>query len=154
VPRGGYRPGSGRPPGARNILTREVDDRIAKGLTPLEALVDVMRFYHVKATALWAELDAGEAAQPQASRNGRERRRRARILREAIRMSDLATGAAAKAAPYFHQRMGYASDDDAEDEFVPLAERVAYYDSPDHVDAAPSEADSNVPLQPDDLEES
>ncbi len=136
MPRGGYRPGSGRPAGARNILTRVIDERLANGLTPLEALFDVMRFYHAKAQALWAQLEAYRVAHPEASRSGAERRREARIFREAIRMSQLAGGAAAKAAPYVHPRADYASEDDFDDEFVPLAERIAYYDSRDEIKAA------------------
>jgi len=134
--RGGFRLGSGRPRGSRNILTRKIDDRIATGLTPLEALFDVMRFYDAKAKDLWAQLEAYTMAHPEASRSGAERTREARIFREAIRLSQLACGAAAKAAPYVHPRAGYASEDDFDGEFVPLAERLAYYESRDEIKTA------------------
>jgi hypothetical protein len=42
--RGGRRPGSGRPPGARNRKTIKVQDAIEQfGMTPLDYMVSVMR---------------------------------------------------------------------------------------------------------------
>jgi hypothetical protein len=47
MPRGGYRPGGGRPRGELNLLTREINERmLAKGLNKAEATLDVMRFYY------------------------------------------------------------------------------------------------------------
>ena len=44
MPRGGRRPGSGRPRGSANRRTREIADRAAEeGLTPLEYMLQVMR---------------------------------------------------------------------------------------------------------------
>ncbi len=43
MPRGGKRPGAGRPPGAATRRTREIADRAAEeGVTPLEHMLAVM----------------------------------------------------------------------------------------------------------------
>ncbi|MGH7080392.1 MAG: hypothetical protein ACREFU_20120 [Acetobacteraceae bacterium] len=43
MPRGGRRPGSGRPPGAKNCRTREIAERAAEsGVTPIEYVLAVM----------------------------------------------------------------------------------------------------------------
>jgi len=111
MPRGGYRPGSGRPRGALNLLTREINERmLAKGLTKAEATLDVMRFYYAQAIALTEQVDA-QSGQPA---NATERRRHARMYGEMMRLRQLAFRAAAKAAPYVHPRMGYVRDDDGE----------------------------------------
>lgn len=44
MPRGGTRPGAGRPPGSANRKTREIADRAAEeGITPLEVMLKDMR---------------------------------------------------------------------------------------------------------------
>lgn len=54
MPRGGRRPGAGRKPGGRNRKSREIADRAtAEGITPLEVMLETMRFHHSK-----GELDA------------------------------------------------------------------------------------------------
>lgn len=47
MPKGGYRPGAGRKPGAAAVKVREAADRLAKdGLTPLDYLVGILRGTH------------------------------------------------------------------------------------------------------------
>jgi hypothetical protein len=44
MPRGGARPGAGRPPGAATRRTREIADQAAsEGLTPLDVMLRAMR---------------------------------------------------------------------------------------------------------------
>lgn len=44
MPRGGTRPGAGRPKGSANKKTREIADRAAReGVTPLEVMLEDMR---------------------------------------------------------------------------------------------------------------
>ena len=44
MPRGGPRPGAGRPAGAPNVRTREVAQRAAaEGISPVEAMLAIMR---------------------------------------------------------------------------------------------------------------
>jgi hypothetical protein len=44
---GGKRSGAGRPPRATNARTREIAERaFEEGVTPLEVMLDNMRFYH------------------------------------------------------------------------------------------------------------
>jgi hypothetical protein len=44
---GGARPGAGRKPGGRNKKTREIADRAAaEGITPLEVMLEAMRFHY------------------------------------------------------------------------------------------------------------
>jgi hypothetical protein len=48
---------------------------------------------------------------------------------------------AARAAPYVHPRIGYAVGDNGGDEdFVPLAERIAHYESRDYLNGAGEKA--------------
>jgi len=89
---------------------------VAEGLTKAEATLDVMRFYYAQAIALTEQVDA-QSGQPA---NATERRRHARMSREMIRLRELVGRAAAKAAPYVHPRMSYVSDDDVDDDFVPI----------------------------------
>lgn len=85
--RGGKRPGAGRKPGAATRRTRAVADRAsATGLTPLDVMLDVMRFQHALARS---EMEKGEEARPA-------------ILADAMTR---ALSAARDAAPYMHPRL-------------------------------------------------
>jgi hypothetical protein len=114
MPRGGYRLGSGRPPGAKNLLTREIEARIANGMTWLEAILDIMRFYHAWSQALHEQLNSQGVSYGTVS-HCREGRRHARLLREGERLSRLASMAAAKAAPYVHRQMGWVGGGEVDD---------------------------------------
>ncbi|MBA9063908.1 hypothetical protein GGQ91_003309 [Methylobacterium fujisawaense] len=85
--RGGKRAGAGRKPGAATQRTRAVAERAsATGLTPLDVMLDVMRFQHTLARS---EMDKGADARPA-------------ILADAMTR---ALNAARDAAPYMHPRL-------------------------------------------------
>lgn len=62
MPRGGSRPGAGRPPGSRNKRTEEQEKAIKEsGLTPLEYLTSV---YRDEAKEPQVRMEAAKAAAP------------------------------------------------------------------------------------------
>ena len=83
MPRGGYRPGSGRPPGAISTRSREIAERaLANGKTPLEVMLENMRFYDEQAAEMLADLVAGslgrrmpDHTRPRTTTNSRSRAR-------------------------------------------------------------------------------
>ena len=159
MPRGGPNRGQGRKPGSVNVLTgqtREIVKRAAEqGLLPLEVMLDNMRFYHSEATRLVARLIAGEMpehlakadeAKPDAPKDDQPHANVIEAIGEVLRLRKLAGEEAARAAPYVHPRMGYASDErSTDDEIIPLAERLAYYQRRDDLK---STGDKVVELKP------
>ena len=156
MPRGGYRPGAGRPPGASAAKSRAIAERvIAEGITPLEVMLDNMRFYHSEAIRLVARLIAGgmpehlaeaDEAKPDAPKDDQPHANVIEAIGQVLGLRKLAGAEAARAAPYMHPRMGYVSDGDiTEDCFVPLAERIAYYTRRDEIKAA---GDKVIELKP------
>lgn len=94
--RGGKRAGAGRKPGAATRRTRAVAERAsATGLTPLDVMLDVMRFQHALARS---EMEKGEEA---------------RVNVVAAAMS-AAVAAARDAAPYMHPRLAPVAAQGAE----------------------------------------
>lgn len=90
-----------------------------------------MRFYYAQATALAEQVDA-QSGQPA---NATERRRHARMLSrndKAKRASGQSRGEGS-AVCASADGLYYVSDDDGDDEFVPLAERLAYYNRRDEI---------------------
>ncbi len=64
MPRGGSRPGSGRPPGSPNQRTRAVAARAAaEGISPVEAMLSIMRDALVRKDSILA-LEAARHAAP------------------------------------------------------------------------------------------
>lgn len=132
---GGKRRGAGRRPRATNARTREIADRaFEQGITPLEVMLDNMRFYHGKAeealrVLLVGNLKTAEGDEPnQDIIDG---------IKDALELRKRAGDEAARAAPYMHTRMGYDNTDySADPDFVPLAERLAYYTRRDEIAAA------------------
>jgi hypothetical protein len=108
---------------------------IAEGITPLEVMLDNMRFYHSEAIRLVARLIAGgmpehlaeaDEAKPDAPKDDQPHANVIEAIGEVLRLRKLAGEEAARAAPYVHPRMGYASDErSTDDEIIPLAERLA-----------------------------
>ena len=139
MPRGGYRPGAGRPPGAISTRSRDIAEKaIGDGLTPLEVMLDNMRFYQAEAERLTEQLHAESARHGEVAVNGSRGKSHAGIT-EMMELRKRAVDAAARAAPYVHPRMGYAASDEVSDpDFVPLAERIKYYESCDGLNG-PSE---------------
>ncbi len=150
MPRGGARTGAGRPGGAVSKKSREVAERaIRNGITPLEVMLDNMRFYHSEAGKLTEKLIAEGAPQLEVAKGGETQGPHANVI-EAIKtvlgFRKMAGEEAARAAPYIHPRQGVAGDGEQGDpEFVPLAERIAYYTRRDDLKAA---GDKVVELKP------
>lgn len=69
MPKGGWRPGSGRKPGSANKKTREIADRAAaEGVTPLEYMLGILRS-EPPAEASPAQLMAWEAMRFEAAKH-------------------------------------------------------------------------------------
>jgi hypothetical protein len=155
-PRGGYRPCAGRPPGASTAKSRAIAERaIAQGITPLEAMLDNMRFYHSEAIVLVAKLIAAgmpehltedDEAKPDAPKNDQPHANVMEAIGQVLRLRKLTGAEAARAALYMHPRMGYASDErSTDDEIIPLAERLKEWDRRDNLKSA---SDKVVELNP------
>jgi methanogenic corrinoid protein MtbC1 len=85
--RGGIRSGAGRKRGAANQKTRAVADKAAaSGITPLEVMLEVMRFHHAVATNEIAKGDEMNQS----------------LVADAL---DASSSAAKDAAPYVHPRL-------------------------------------------------
>jgi hypothetical protein len=97
---------------------------VSEGATPLEVMLHAMRFYDAEASKAFAKLLSDGVP-------------RAEAIKEVIGLRQMAGKEAARAAPYVHQRIGYDSGEGTGDpEFVPLAERLAYYQRRDEPAAA------------------
>jgi hypothetical protein len=147
MPRGGSRPGAGRKQGGYNTKSREIAERvIGEGSTPLEVMIRNMRFYDEEAIRLVNELTARGAPEPEEGEAGEVNASLVEQLRTILTLRKMAGEEAARAAPYVHPRVGYDSGDASGDpDFIPLAERLAYYQREDEL----KEAGENViPLKP------
>lgn len=139
MPGGGSGPGErrgGRQKGTPNKATAAREAEIAAtGQTPLDVMIEVMRFHHSEAKKLIDRLFAGDVSQSEAIAEG-PHAPIVEALRQLVGMSALAVAAAKAATPYVHPRAGIASDDNVSDpEFVPLAERLADYQRRDDIEA-------------------
>jgi hypothetical protein len=138
---GGKRSGSGRKPGTASVKTREIADRaLIEGVTPLEVLLDNMRFYHAGAAEALADLVNGKRPTVEVA-EGEDPDTFALIegFRQVLGLRKMAGDEAARAAPYCHARQGYAGDErTAGDEEIPLAERLKEYQRRDDLKAAGS----------------
>ena len=93
---GGARKGAGRKPGSANTKTREIANRAAEeGITPLEVMLDNMRFAYSEAGDLLAKL-LTEGAEPTEAFDQ---------LKELLKYRGMAQEAAKDAAPYMHPRL-------------------------------------------------
>ena len=146
---GGSRPGAGRPNGAVTVKSRAVVEKIiGDGSTPLEVMIRNMRFYDQEAIRLVNELTAAGTAQLEVTKgeDGKPQGDLVEQLRTILTLRKMAGEEAARAAPYVHPRIGYDSGEGTDDpEFVPLAERLAYYQRRDELAAA---GDNVVDLKP------
>jgi hypothetical protein len=149
---GGKRPGAGRKPGALTVRTREVADKaIAEGISPLEVMLANMRFYHQEAIDLVNKLTSEGVAPAEPAEGDEDAAEQVdsnlvEQLRTLLMLRKMAGEEAARAAPYVHPRVGYdAGTDHGDPEFVPLADRLAYYQRRDELKEA---GDNVVPLKP------
>lgn len=66
MPRGGARKGAGRKPSSATVRTREIADRLSKdGTSPLEVMLDAMRYFHTAAREA-VEENEGKPSKPAA----------------------------------------------------------------------------------------
>jgi hypothetical protein len=93
VPRGGKREGSGRKAGAVTQRTREIAEKAHElGITPLEVMLDNMRFAHSEVGKLMKVVKDADAVDGD-------------VMRGIIEMRDAAQKYAADAAPFVHARL-------------------------------------------------
>ncbi len=116
MPRGGFRPGAGRPPGSHGETAKLIQQAADDGVLPLEVMLDRLRFYTKQVDELLAKIteQAGEEA--------------LETLKQALGISKRLEEVAAMAAPYCHPRQGNAIEEGPGSDFIPLAERVAAYE--------------------------
>jgi hypothetical protein len=130
----------GRRKGTPNKTTIAREAEIAaSGATPLEVMLANMRFYHQEAIELVNKLTAAGAPQLEVTEgeDGELQGDLVEQLRTILTLRKMAGEEAARAAPYVHPRVGYDSAGGTGDpDFVPLAERLAYYQREDDIKAA------------------
>jgi hypothetical protein len=108
MPVGGARPGAGRPAGSKNKKTKEMLELVAReGITPLEVMIDNMRFAYEQAQM--AEADAVLSSDAlELIRNGDHEGAReviARLVQQEMNYRTKAQECARDAAPYMHPRL-------------------------------------------------
>lgn len=142
MPRGGAREGAGRKLSSMTVRHREVVEKaLANGLTPLEVMLDNMRFYHNASVSLVEKLLAQGAppleVEPEGPPPDNPNQNVIDALREVLGFRKMAGEEAARAAPYIHPRLSAAVDDPENGKTeVPLSERLAAYQRRDDINAA------------------
>jgi len=98
-----------------NIEARKQD------ISPLEVMLETMRFYHSGVDRLIMKLfnHAEDLVDPNAVLEA---------IRELLSLRELALKAAVAAAPYVHPRIKSVNAADHSRDFIPLEERLAYYE--------------------------
>lgn len=95
--RGGRRSGAGRPKGAANQKTSEIASKAAsEGVTPLEVMLDNMRWAHEKAAVQLKDV---------LSKGCDDRESAVSAFIEVAGLRKIAQDAAKDAAPYMHPRL-------------------------------------------------
>lgn len=154
MPRGGARRGAGRKAGLPNAKTVErraiADKAAAEGITPIEVLLDNMRFYHHGAdVALRALLDGHLPLPNEGAKDAESPVAEAVIegFKDILRLRHMASDAADKAAPFIHARISPidATKGQREDQEIPLVERLTRYARRDAIAAS---AGKVVPMLP------
>lgn len=103
------KPGAGRPKGSLGQRTKALraiaDEAIAAGITPIEVMLDNMRFYHEKADVLLTAVVAGV-------RDGKKKPiELLELMKELGSFRDKAQSCAVDAAPYVHPRLSASQAD-------------------------------------------
>jgi hypothetical protein len=94
MPRGGKREGAGRPLAASTLRSREIaQEAIQKGITPLEVMLENMRFAHEGAAEHLAKITGVE---PDVA---------VELMKGQINLRDFAQECAKDAAPYVHAKL-------------------------------------------------
>lgn len=141
--RGGPGRGQGRKPGSTSVNhthTRTIIEKAAEeGILPLQVMFDNIRFYTKEAEKLLAKLLSDGVPQLEAAADGAESPHADIIeaIKTVLGFRKAAGEEAARAAQYVHPRQGIAGDgEQANDDFVPLAERLKAYQRRDEIEAA------------------
>ena len=117
--RGGAREGAGRKPGQLTLRTKKIAEEAAeKGLTPLEVMLDNMRFAHS---------GAENALQILIREHERAPLEKFDTYRQMLNLRALAQEAAKEAAPYMHPRLAsieHKGPDDGPIQFGPVEIRI------------------------------
>lgn len=138
---GGKRDNAGRKSGSLTVRNREVAEKaLADGLTPLEVMLDNMRFYHQASLKVIDELlrHGAPPLEGEPDPDAPPHEDIVEALREVMGFRKLAGEAAKDAAPYLHPRLSSVVDDEGskDDGFVPLHERLEAYQRRDDLAAA------------------
>jgi len=144
MPRGGTRPNSGPKPAASHSETRKLIQQAADdGVLPLKIMFDRLRFYTKRCDELIAKILEGRIEPVAVAKDGSTPEKPEpnadiiEALREVLGIGKRMEEVAIAAAPYCHPRQGNANEGEHGDpEFVPLAERIAYYTRRDELKAA------------------
>lgn len=129
MPRGGARPNAGRKKGAATKRTRAIADAALKdGITPLEVMLDNMRFYHSEGARKLAEVLLPES----------QMAKEAQIegIKALFELRAKAGEAAKDAAGYCHPRMSPTDGKKTAEGTVPLHERLDQYAADDAIAAS------------------
>jgi len=97
MPRGGSRKGAGRKVGAANRRTRQIaDEAMKQGMSPLEVMLDNMRFAHTGAEHCLERLVTEHEKSPLEMFDA---------YKEMLKLRAMAQEAAKDGAPYMHPRL-------------------------------------------------
>lgn len=143
---GGARANSGRKPGSMNARSREtVEKALSRGVSPIEVMLENMRFYHQGACELAEALLSGKPMDAAAAVGAAEEAQETpnatviEAIGQVVGLRKLAGEEAARAAPYCHVRLAPASDGEAQGEGdveIPLADRLKEYQRREDIAAA------------------
>jgi hypothetical protein len=127
---GGRRAGAGRPKNSVSKRTAAIRDiskeAIEKGITPLEVMLNNMRFYVDEADKLLAKILLGKKSTPEL----------VKALKDLISFRSQAQSCAVDAAPYVHSRLAHqtiSGDPNAPLEVVNVIEHIISSDPVRHV---------------------
>jgi hypothetical protein len=156
---GGRRRGAGRKAGAATTRTRAIADKAAEtGILPLDVMLDNMRHFHkvaLEAEAVLEWLTAEDFTGVKLDPADQFKVLLAEV-KKAAGLRQMAQECARDAAAYLHPRLTAVAPQRADDDFVPLAERLKYYARRDALEAStpnvdelkkPGERDDEPPRQ-------
>jgi hypothetical protein len=136
--RGGKREGAGRKAGSLTVRNRQIADKAAEeGVTPLDVLLENMRFYHGAAESALKRLLEGLATpeqivqehDPQAPDPSKPPPNVIDAFRVMLALKEKASKEAERAAPFMHPRITPVERKPGDgEEVVPLSERLAAYE--------------------------
>ncbi len=144
MPRGGARENAGRKAGSATKRTREIADKAAEeGATPLNVMLDNMRFYHERANAALEKLLTGMSPAEVVKDEGQgqiEGDDKPVTIIDAVKLipglREKAGNAAKDVAPYMHPRLTPTEDKGRKADDVPLADRLKEYTTRDQIAAS------------------